>query len=260
LEVAKKRGFYSWTKEPQEKTARRSEVQRRTADKRRAQDLIKVQTAFEALKYDSTFLLVMTGLRRLPAPRQMSKQPTFPELVVYLLPEKEWIYLVPPQYSPANTRRSTNNVSRSSRLDSYHYQLLSTHPDCDRTLLEAAYKDWLKLEEYEDGKVYGESLLNDIAPFGVAKNLFEEIMSRLMAGSNVDQVKFKEKWIQKGLTEAGRSKEWSNFQVVQKGIFDVKVLEDSSSDTSYKIQWKSPMLGRNLKSSKKRRKSRTQRR
>jgi hypothetical protein len=55
--------------------------------------------------------------------------------------------------------------------------LLSTHPDCDRSLLELAYKDWLKLEEYEDGKEYGESLLNDIAHFGVAKNLFSEIMS-----------------------------------------------------------------------------------
>lgn len=183
----------------------------------------------------------------------MSELPTFPELVVYLLPEKEWIYLVPPQYTPANTRRRTKNVSRPSRLDRYHYQLLSTHPDCDRPLLEVAYKDWLKLGEYEDGKEYGESLLNDIASFGVAKNLFEEIMSELMAGSDADQVGFKEKWIQKGLTEAGRSKEWTNFQVVQKGIFDVKLLEDSSSDTSYKIQWKSPMLGRNLKSSKKRR-------
>ena len=197
-------------------------------------------------------LFVLTSLRLLPAPRQMSEKPTFPELVVYLLPEKEWIYLVPPQYTPANTRRNTRNVTRPPRLDNYHYQLLSTHPDCDRSLLELAYKDWLKLEEYEDGKEYGESLLNDIAPFGVAKNLFSEIMSGL-AGSDVDQVRFKEKWIQKGLTEAGRSKEWTSFQVVQKGIFDVKLLEDLSNDTSYKIQWKSPMLGRNLKSSRKRR-------
>ena len=58
LEVAKKRGFYSWVKEPQERTARRAEVQRRTALKRRGQDLIKVQTAFEALKYDSTFCCI----------------------------------------------------------------------------------------------------------------------------------------------------------------------------------------------------------
>ena len=197
-------------------------------------------------------LFVLTSLRLLPAPRQMSEKPTFPELVVYLLPEKEWIYLVPPQYTPANTRRNTRNVTRPPRLDSYHYQLLSTHPDCDRSLLELAYKDWLKLEEYEDGKEYGELLLNDIAPFGVAKNLFSDIMSGL-AGSDIDQVRFKEKWIQKGLTEAGRSKEWTSFQVVQKGIFDVKLLEDLSNDTSYKIQWKSPMLGRNLKSSRKRR-------
>ena len=188
-------------------------------------------------------LFVLTSLRLLPVPRQMSEKPTFPELVVYLLPEKEWIYLVPPQYTPANTRRNTRNVTRPPRLDSYHYQLLSTHPDCDKSLLKLAYKDWLKLEEYEDGKEYGELLLNDIAPFGVAKNLFSDIMSGL-AGSDVDQaVRFKEKWIQKGLTEAGRSKEWTGFQVVQKGIFDVKLLEDLSNDTSYKIQWKSPMLG-----------------
>lgn len=58
LEVAKTRGFYSWTDEPQERTARRAKVQRKTADKRRAQDLIKVQTAFEALKYDSTFICI----------------------------------------------------------------------------------------------------------------------------------------------------------------------------------------------------------
>jgi len=193
-------------------------------------------------------LFVLTSLRLLPAPRQMSEKPTFPELVVYLLPEKEWIYLVPPQYTPANTR----NITRPPRLDNYHYQPLSTHPDCDRSLLELAYKDWLKLEEYKDGKEYGESLLNDIAPFGVAKNLFSEIMSGL-AGSDVEQVRFKEKWIRKGLTEAGRSKEWMNFQVVQKGIFDVKLLEDSSNNISYKIQWKSPMLGRKLKSSRKRR-------
>ena len=197
-------------------------------------------------------LFVLTSLRLLPAPRQMSEKPTFPELVVYLLPEKEWIYLVPPQYTPAKTRRNTRNVTRPPRLDNHHYQLLSTHPDCDRPLLELAYKDWLRLEEYEDGKEYGESLLNDIAPFGVAKNLFSEIMSGL-AGSDVCQMRFKEKWIQKGLTEAGRSKEWTNFQVVQKGIFDVKLLEDLSNDTSYKIQWKSPMLGRNLKSSRRRR-------
>ena len=197
-------------------------------------------------------LFVLTSLRLLPAPRQMSEKPTFPELVVYLLPEKEWIYLVPPQYTPANTRRNTRNVTRPSRLDNHHYQLLSTHPDCDRSLLELAYKDWLKLEEYEDGNEYGESLLNDIAPFGVAKNLFGEIMSGL-AGSDVEQVRFKEKWIRKGLTEAGRSKEWMTFQVVQKGIFDVKLLEDLLNDTSYKIQWKSPMLGRKLKSSRKRR-------
>jgi hypothetical protein len=62
-------------------------------------------------------------------------------------------------------------------------------------------------------------------PFGVAKNLFGEIVSRL-AGSDVDQVRFKEKWIQKGLIEVGRSKEWTTFQVVQKGIFDVKLLEE----------------------------------
>jgi hypothetical protein len=49
----------------------------------------------------------------------------------------------------------------------------------------------LKLGEY--GKEYGKLLLNDIAPFGVAKNLFEEITSGLMAGSDVDQVRFKEK-------------------------------------------------------------------
>jgi hypothetical protein len=78
------------------------------------------------------------------------------------------------------------------RLDNYHYQLLSTHPDCDSSLLELAYKDWLKLEEYKDGKEYGESLLNDIAPFGVAKNVFSEIMSGL-AGSDIEQVRFKEK-------------------------------------------------------------------
>jgi hypothetical protein len=182
----------------------------------------------------------------------MSEKPTFPELVVYLLPEKEWIYLVPPQYTPANARRNTRSATRPPRLNNHHYQLLSTHPDCDRSLLEFAYEDWLKLEEYEDGNEYGESLLNDIAPFGVAKNLFSEIMNGL-AGSNVDQVRFKEKWIQKGLTEAGRSKEWTTFQVVQKGIFDVKLLEELSSDISYKIHWKSPMLGRNLKSSRKRR-------
>jgi hypothetical protein len=171
-----------------------------------------------------------------------------------LLPEKEWMYLVPPQYTPANVRRgNTRNSTRPPRLDDHHYQLLSTHPDCDRSLLELAYKDWLKLEEYEDGKKYGESLLNDIAPFGVAKNLFREIMNGL-AGSDVDQVRFKEKWIQKGLTEAGRSKEWTTFQVVQKGIFDVKLLESLLDDTSYKIQWKSPMLGRILRSSRKRRK------
>jgi hypothetical protein len=199
-------------------------------------------------------LFVLTSLRLLPAPRQMSEKPTFPELVVYLLPEKEWIYLVPPQHTPANTRRgNTRNATRPPRLDNHHYQLLSTHPDCDRSLLELAYKDWLKLEEYEDGKKYGESLLNDIAPFGVAKNLFREIMNGL-AGSDVDQVRFKEKWIQKGLTEAGRSKEWTTFQVVQKGIFDVKLLESLLDDTSYKIQWKSPMLGRILRSSRKRRK------
>lgn len=199
-------------------------------------------------------LFVLTSLRLLPAPRQMSEKPTFPELVVYLLPEKEWIYLVPPQYTPANMRRgNTRNATRPPRLDNHHYQLLSTHPDCDRSLLELAYKDWLKLEEYEDGKKYGESLLNDIAPFGVAKNLFREIMNGL-AGSDVGQVRFKEKWIQKGLTEAGRSKEWTTFQVVQKGIFDVKLLEGLLDDTSYKIQWKSPMLGRILRSSRKRRK------
>ena len=60
VEVAKTRGFYSWANEPQERTARRAEVQRRTADKRRAQDLIKVQAAFEALKYDSTFVCIDT--------------------------------------------------------------------------------------------------------------------------------------------------------------------------------------------------------
>ena len=58
LEVAKTRGFYSWANEPEERAARRAEVQRRTADKRRAQDLSKVQTAFEALKYDSTFICI----------------------------------------------------------------------------------------------------------------------------------------------------------------------------------------------------------
>ena len=94
--------------------------------------------------------------------------------------------------------------------------------------------------------------MNEIAPFGVAKNLYRKIMNGLMAGSDVNKAKFKEKWIQKGLTEAGRSKEWTMFQVVQRGIFDVKSLEDSSNDTSYKIQWKSPMLGRNLRSSNKR--------
>jgi hypothetical protein len=58
VEVAKMRGFYSWTNDPQERIARRAEVQRKTADKRRAQDLIKVQTAFEALKHDSTFICI----------------------------------------------------------------------------------------------------------------------------------------------------------------------------------------------------------
>ena len=186
------------------------------------------------------------------APRQMSEKPTFPELVVYLLAEEEWIYLVPPQFTPAKAQRNTRGMTRPSQLDNHHYQLLSTHPDCDKSLLELAYKDWLKLEEYENGKQYGESLLNDIAPFGIAKNLFKEIMSGL-AGSDVEQVRFKEKWIQKGLKEAGRSKEWTTFQVVQKGIFDVQLLEELSDYTSYKIQWESPMLGRNLKSSRKRR-------
>jgi hypothetical protein len=57
VEVAQRRGFYSWANEPHERTAHHAEVQRRTADKRRAQDLIKVQTAFEALKYDSSFII-----------------------------------------------------------------------------------------------------------------------------------------------------------------------------------------------------------
>jgi hypothetical protein len=189
----------------------------------------------------------LTSLRLLPAPCQISKKPTFPELVVYLLLKKN-------RSCPAaiHTRRNTRNGTGPLWLSNYHYQLLSTHPDCDRSLLELAYKDWLKLEEYEDGKEYGESLLNDIVPFGFAKNVFSEIMSGL-AGSDVDQVRFKEKWIQKGLTEAGWRKEWMSFQVVQKGIFDVKLIEDLSNDTSYKIQWKSLMLGRNLKSSRKRR-------
>lgn len=58
VEVAKSRGFYSYANESQERTARRAEVQRKTADKRRAQDLIKVQTAFERLKYDSIFVCI----------------------------------------------------------------------------------------------------------------------------------------------------------------------------------------------------------
>jgi hypothetical protein len=55
VEVAKSRGFYSFANDPEERTARRAEVQRKTAEKRRARDLSKVETAFEALEYDSTF-------------------------------------------------------------------------------------------------------------------------------------------------------------------------------------------------------------
>ena len=58
VEVAKNRGFYSLANGPEEKTTRRAEVQRRTCEKRRTQDLTKVETAFEALKYDLTFAFI----------------------------------------------------------------------------------------------------------------------------------------------------------------------------------------------------------
>jgi hypothetical protein len=58
VEVANIRGFYYWANEPQERAARSDEVQRRTADKRWVQDSIKIQTAFEALKYDSFIYII----------------------------------------------------------------------------------------------------------------------------------------------------------------------------------------------------------
>jgi len=133
--------------------------------------------------------------------RPLSDIPSFPELVVYLLPEKEWLYLVEAKITPAKTRRPGRG-SRLERLEAYHYNLLQLEPGCNKSKLESAYKAWRKLEEYENGEEIAKSLLETVAPFGVTWNLFMEINK----GLSMKDEAWRKKWIETGLAEAGRTK------------------------------------------------------
>jgi len=57
--IEKQWRFHSQTKDADEKAARRSEVQRRSVEKRMRTDLPKVDKAFERLKYMTIFLSVI---------------------------------------------------------------------------------------------------------------------------------------------------------------------------------------------------------
>jgi len=141
--------------------------------------------------------------------------PSFPELVVYLLPEKEWRYLVRSNTTTTTKPKDQNLGSRPPELNDYHYELLKL-TDYDKQKLEDAYKNWRRLQEYENGKDFGEALLSDLAPFGTAWNVFREIESLFTVQDPAMRENLKNKWIRKGLAEAARTKSWQEFKIVEK--------------------------------------------
>jgi len=179
----------------------------------------------------------------------------FSPSLVYLLPEKEWLYLVPKESTPAQLARS-NHRTRPPMLTDFHYDLLRTHPDCDMAKLEAAYKDWKKLHEYEYGAEIGADLLNTLALFPLAWNIFNEIKAIFTEEDQVVRATAKKKWIKKGVGEAVRDSNWEMFGTIQKGILDVAGLERHSRPESLnpfcmKGFWRRRnVLGKKLQSSK----------
>lgn len=188
-------------------------------------------------------------------PRPLSETPSFPELVAYFLPEKEWLYLVPPDETPAKTTRPKPG-SRPLRLNDYHYDLLNHSLKCDKAKLEAAYKDWRKLADYENGESVATSLLIKIAPFALAWNIFNDIMVVFTGKDEALRACAREKWIKKGVTEAVRDSKWTMFQIVEKGIIDVALLGTFTTTQDInpfvnKSFWRNKeLLGKKLRSSK----------
>src|SRR5205809_7621091 len=105
----------------------------------------------------------MLMIRHTKCPREMSSNPSFAELVVYMLPSNE--------QSNGNTINSGKQCSpgpKTSVLDEYHYKLLLELTPCyvDFEVLDSAWKEWLRLGEYEHGESQRRSLLNTTKPWG----------------------------------------------------------------------------------------------
>lgn len=176
----------------------------------------------------------------------MSQNPHFAELVAYSLPESQWIYLVEFKQTPQRTHRPP--FKKEEELGESHYQLLLLLPDCDKGLIEKAYKNWKKLEKYENGKECQQSLLNRVAAYAVNWNISEEIRIGLN-GTEDEQAKFKDKWIGKGLWQAGRRSGWWRFN--EKETMDsLAYLKDD-----LRMSFHPDIVGKRLKPVKKRKRS-----
>jgi hypothetical protein len=193
-------------------------------------------------------LLLLIPFRNLSTPRKMSERPNFAELVVYLLPENEWRTGETLQSQAfKDNKTSFSPGPMTSCLDLYHYNRLK-EAGCNKKQLETAWKEWKKLGRFEHGEEYRYAIFDNLQPFGRARNLFEEIQNGLQ-GSEEERQKIYRRWIQKGLKEAAKSKDWHNFLEVQRDIIDVNLLARVSGDSGNgfsKIEWNKERLGNRI--------------
>ncbi len=125
----------------------------------------------------------------------MSPNPTFAELVIYLLPEHE------------QSNGEACPGPRTSVLDEYHYRLLSEHLECDKRKLRAAWREWLRIGKYKHGESQQKTLLDTTKPFGKHIAVYEDIQ-RGLNGTLEEQELFRREWLAKGIEEAKKDVHW----------------------------------------------------
>jgi hypothetical protein len=143
--------------------------------------------------------------RNLTPPSSMTDQPSFAELVIYYLPEKEW--------DSGQQSELMAQGSKTSCLNKYHYALLRQNENCDHKVLAKAWTEWQELGKYENGETTRRAVFEKTKLYGRARMLYQEIEIGLN-GIDEERMRFQAKWVAQGLREAKRMKEWNEFQVV----------------------------------------------
>jgi hypothetical protein len=237
---AEERKFHTKSSSAIDKSRRRRTTNAKSKAKRRDKDLIKVKNALEKLRYE---LLNMFNIRNSdPRPRQMSGDPHFAELVVYILPEDLWT-----QGYTLQSKGSQNKPPpgpTNSCLDAFHYGKLKEVYD-NKAQLEKAWKEWKKLGRYEYGEEQRKLLFDDFVPIGRANCIYEEVR-KAKEGSVEDWEEFYDLWLQKGLREARKCKTWLHFKEIEE-LENVNKMEEMTRTTfSWKIRWDKDIVGKRI--------------